>query len=119
MASATGRRIRGVSHETMAICIGNMGRRHFRFGLRCYWIPNLRNTLPTPWSIWVSQVDTEKTRAMTDQETIKKLEKQIKRLRKRLLEKQRYEREMLIQCGSTPAYIENIKRKDELALRED
>jgi len=56
---------------------------------------------------------------MTDQDTIKKLEKQIKRLRKRLLEKQKYEHEMLIQLGSTPAYVENIRRKDEAALRED
>ncbi len=56
---------------------------------------------------------------MTDQDTIKKLERQVKRLRKRLLEKQKYEHEMLVQCGSTPAFIENIRRKDELALRED
>jgi hypothetical protein len=56
---------------------------------------------------------------LTDQETIKKLEKQIKRLRKRLIEKQAYESEMLIQTGCTPAYLEKIRRKDELALRED
>ncbi len=56
---------------------------------------------------------------MTDQETIKKLERQVKRLRKRLLEKIAYEREMLVQLGSTPAYIANIQRKDELALKED
>jgi cell division septum initiation protein DivIVA len=49
----------------------------------------------------------------------KKLEKQIKRLRKRLLEKQKYEAEMLIQTGATPQYIEKIRRKDEAALRED
>ena len=56
---------------------------------------------------------------MTDAETIKKLEKQVKRLRKRLLEKQAYESEMLIQTGATPQYIEKIWRKDEAALRED
>ena len=56
---------------------------------------------------------------MTDQETIKQLKKQITRLRKRLLEKQAYEAEMLIQTGATPAYIEKIRRKDEAALRED
>ena len=49
----------------------------------------------------------------------KKLEKQIKRLRKRLLEKQKYEAEMLIQTGATPQYIEKIRRKDEAALKED
>ena len=50
---------------------------------------------------------------------IKQLEKQVKRLRKRLIEKQAYESEMLIQTGCTPAYLENIRRKDEAALRED
>lgn len=56
---------------------------------------------------------------MTDQEIIKKLERQVKRLRKRLIEKQAYETEMLIQTGCTPAYLEKIRRKDEAALRED
>jgi hypothetical protein len=57
---------------------------------------------------------------MTEQETrIKQLEKQIKRLRKRLIEKQAYEQEMLIQTGATPQYIEKIRRKDEAALKED
>lgn len=55
---------------------------------------------------------------MTDQETIKKLEKQVKRLKKRLREKMAYESEMLVQLGSTPAYIEKIRRKDEAALAE-
>lgn len=56
---------------------------------------------------------------MTEQtELVKKLERQVKRLRKRLLEKQKYEREMLIQLGSTPSYIENIRKKDEAALAE-
>jgi hypothetical protein len=56
---------------------------------------------------------------MTDQDTIKKLTKQVARLRKRLIEKQAYEAEMLIQTGCTPAYLEKIRRKDEAALRED
>ena len=52
-------------------------------------------------------------------EIIKSLKRQVKRLRKRLIEKQKYEHEMLVQCGSTPQYIETIRRKDEAALRED
>lgn len=58
---------------------------------------------------------------MTDLETaqIKKLERQVKRLRKRLIEKQKYEAEMLLQTGATPAYIEKIRRKDEIAMKED
>lgn len=57
---------------------------------------------------------------MTEQtELVKKLERQVKRLRKRLLEKQKYEMGMLMNSGATPKFIENIKRKDELALRED
>jgi hypothetical protein len=56
---------------------------------------------------------------MTDQEQIKSLKKQVARLRKRLIEKQAYEAEMLVQTGATPAYIAKIQRKDEAALRED
>lgn len=56
---------------------------------------------------------------MTDADTIKKLEKQVSKLRKRLLEKQKYEAEMLLQTGATPRYIESIRRKDEAALKED
>lgn len=56
---------------------------------------------------------------MTDSEQIKSLKKQVSRLRKRLIEKQAYETEMLIQTGCTPAYLEKIRRKDEAALRED
>lgn len=55
---------------------------------------------------------------MTDAEQIKKLEKQVKRLRERLIEKMAREREMLIQNGSTPAYITKIQKKDEAALAE-
>lgn len=50
---------------------------------------------------------------------VRKMDKQIKRLRKRLLEKQKYEAEMLIQTGATPQYINAIRKKDEAALRED
>ncbi len=53
---------------------------------------------------------------MTDSEQIKSLKKQVSRLRKRLLEKQAYEAEMLIQTGATPQYMEKIRRKDEAAL---
>ena len=56
---------------------------------------------------------------MTDSEQIKSLKKQVARLRKRLIEKQAYETEMLIQTGCTPAYLEKIRRKDEAALKED
>jgi hypothetical protein len=50
---------------------------------------------------------------------IKQLEKQVQKLRKRLKEKQAYEAEMLVQTGAAPQYIEKIRRKDELALKED
>ena len=53
---------------------------------------------------------------MTDSEQIKSLKKQVARLRKRLIEKQAYETEMLIQTGATPQYMEKIRRKDEAAL---
>lgn len=57
---------------------------------------------------------------MTEQtELVKKLTKQVARLKKRLLEKQKYEMGMLLNSGATPKFIENIRRKDELALRED
>ena len=53
------------------------------------------------------------------EETVRKMDKQIKRLRKRLIEKQKYEAEMLIQTGATPQYITAIRKKDEAALKED
>ena len=56
---------------------------------------------------------------MTDQDTIKQLKKQITRLRKRLLEKKKYEAEMLLQTGATMKYIADIDAKDQAALRED
>ena len=49
---------------------------------------------------------------------VRKMDKQIKRLRKRLIEKQKYEHEMLVQTGATGKYMEAIKRKDAAALRE-
>ena len=56
---------------------------------------------------------------MIDSDRIKQLEKQVKRLRKRLQEKMKYETETLVQQGATPAWIEKIRKKDELALKED
>ena len=53
------------------------------------------------------------------EETFRKMDKQIKRLRKRLLEKIGYEAEMLLQTGATGKYLESIRRKDAAALRED
>lgn len=50
---------------------------------------------------------------------VRKMDKQIKRLRVRLLEKIAYEHEMLVQTGATGKYMEAIKRKDAAALRED
>ncbi len=50
---------------------------------------------------------------------IRKMDKQIKRLRKRLLEKIEYEAEMLKQTGATGKYLETIRRKDAAALKED
>lgn len=55
----------------------------------------------------------------TSEETVRKMDKQIRRLRKRLKEKMAYESEMLIQTGATPQYIAAIRKKDEAALRED
>lgn len=55
---------------------------------------------------------------MTDQDTIKKLERQVKRLRKRLLEKMKFEEGYLVASGSTPQLIEKIRKKDEAALAE-
>lgn len=53
------------------------------------------------------------------QTVIKNLQKQVKRLRKRLIEKMGYEKEMLVQSGWTPQLIEKVRRKDEAALKED
>lgn len=55
---------------------------------------------------------------MTDAETIAKLKEQRNRARKRLREKMRYERMMLINAGSTPQYISEIERKDKEALED-
>lgn len=53
------------------------------------------------------------------QEKVRIMDKQIKRLRKRLLEKIKYEAEMLVQTGATGEYLKAIKRKDAAALKED
>ena len=55
---------------------------------------------------------------MTETETIAKLKDHIKRLKKRLREKMRYEKMMLINAGSTPQYIAEIQLKDEAALSD-
>ena len=65
------------------------------------------------------QMGDEPGESYSQGEEIKKLRRQIKRLRKRLLEKQKYESEMLIQTGATPQYIEAFRKKDEAALKED
>ena len=55
---------------------------------------------------------------MTDSEQIKSLKKQVARLRKRLLEKDKRDLSALqaMQTGATPQYMEKIRRKDEAAL---
>ena len=55
---------------------------------------------------------------MDKDETIKKLERKIKRLEKRLIEKKKFEREDLIQRGATPQFIEKIDAKDREALKD-
>ena len=55
---------------------------------------------------------------MTDKETIDKLQKQVKRLKKRLLEKKKYELGMLINSGATPRFIAEIDEKDQKAMSD-
>ena len=55
----------------------------------------------------------------TQQKTIEKLTRKVKRLEKRLLEKKKYETETLIQLGSTPQYIDKIDAKDRAALETE
>ena len=52
------------------------------------------------------------------QKTIEKLERKIKRLEKRLLEKKAFETEDLIQRGATGAFIARIDAKDQEALKD-
>ena len=52
-------------------------------------------------------------------ETIKKLNRQVNRLRKRLLKKIKFEQGYLINTGADPKEFEKIRKKDEAALRED
>ena len=54
----------------------------------------------------------------TQQKTIEKLQRKVKRLEKRLLTKQQYETELLINTGATPKYIGEIHKKDQAALSE-
>jgi len=62
---------------------------------------------------------------MTDQELIakqqkeiEKLQRKVKKLEKRLLAKQHYETELLINTGATPRHIAEIHKKDESALQD-
>ncbi len=52
------------------------------------------------------------------QKAIEKLQRKVKRLETRLLKKQKFETEMLINSGATPRYINEIHQKDEEALSD-
>jgi len=56
---------------------------------------------------------------MDKDETIKKLERKIKRLEKRLLSKKKYETMDLIQKGATAEFRAQIDAKDAEALGSD
>jgi len=47
-----------------------------------------------------------------------KLERKAKRLETRLLKKQYYETELLVNTGATPRHIVDIHKKDEAAMAE-
>jgi hypothetical protein len=47
-----------------------------------------------------------------------KLERKVRRLEKRLLEKKVFEKEDLIQRGATPRFIEKIDEKDREAMSD-
>jgi hypothetical protein len=53
------------------------------------------------------------------QKEIEKLQRKVKRLEKRLLDKKKYETEDLLQRGATPQFIENIDQKDRAAMRNE
>ena len=53
------------------------------------------------------------------QKEIEKLQRKVKRLEKRLLEKKSYETEDLLQRGATSGFIAKIDAKDQAALREE
>ena len=55
---------------------------------------------------------------MTDTETVAELKDRIRRLKKRLREKMKYETMMLVNAGATPKYIEEIRQRDEAALSD-
>lgn len=50
--------------------------------------------------------------------TLANRDRQIKRLKKRLLEKQKYDLGNLMQQGATPQFIAKIKEKDQEALAD-
>ena len=52
------------------------------------------------------------------QATIEKLERKIKRLEKRLIEKKKYELGYLMAATATPQLIEKIEAKDRAALAD-
>jgi hypothetical protein len=60
---------------------------------------------------------------MTDEEIIRaqrdlieKLQRKIKRLEKRLVDKKRYEAELLLNTGATPRFIAEVDAKDQKVL---
>jgi hypothetical protein len=52
------------------------------------------------------------------QRIIERQQKWIRKLIRRMNAKRKYEREMLIHCSATADYINEIDRKDRLALEE-
>jgi DNA-dependent RNA polymerase auxiliary subunit epsilon len=63
-----------------------------------------------------SLTDTEIIQAQHD--AIQALQKRVKRLSRRLLEKKKYEIEFLKIAGASADYLNKINQKDEAALRE-
>ena len=60
--------------------------------------------------------DTEIIQAQ--QSAIEKLQRQVKRLKKRLLVKKQYETDLLVEAGFSPKYLEGVDAKDRAALEE-
>lgn len=52
------------------------------------------------------------------QKEIEKLQRKVKKLEKRLLDKQFYETELLVNTGATPQHIVGIHKKDDAALAD-
>jgi len=61
--------------------------------------------------------DTEIIQAQHD--AIQALQKRVKRLSRRLLEKKKYEIEFLKMAGASTEYLRKIDRKDQAALRSE